>query len=64
MRRSSAARSRAARMSAGPGSSAGWPSSGRMMSHLSALSARGGRPEPHVESRYDQSIRLNQSPEL
>jgi hypothetical protein len=64
MRSSSAARSRAARRSAGPGLSAGFASSGCMKPHLDSLSSRGGSPEPHVDSVADQSIRLNQSPEL
>ena len=34
-----------------------------MKSHLAALSASSGRPEPKVFSRRDQSTRLNQSPE-
>ena len=34
-----------------------------MNGHFDSLSARGGRPEPHVESVADQSMRLNQSPE-
>ena len=34
-----------------------------MYGHFDSLSVRGGRPEPHVESVADQSMRLNQSPE-
>ena len=63
IRSSSRARRCAAAMSAGPGSSAGSASSGCMYGHFASLSGAGGSPEPKVDSRPDQSIRLNQSPE-
>ena len=58
------ARKVAAAMSAGPGRSAGSASSGRMTSQRAWLSAAGGSPAPNVDARPDQSMRLNQSPEL